>query len=443
VAASCTPSGSDEPPAKAEDKRPSPSSAPYRNSTAPDVLTVFLTGNELGTLKPCGCSGGQLGGLARRSAVLNTAEPGKRMIVDTGSFVKTDGEQDQIKFQILVDAYGLLGYDLLHLTEQDVEMAKMLGLLEQMGSAFGIISSPRIADVNVPAKFTKKLEHKQTTVAVTVAAFDPAGPVEQVAELFGTKGGAQTVNILILNECNPAIIDTIVATGTVDCLVCPSETDEAGLIGEPDKSPLVVSVGLYGKHVGKLQIRGDEKGDGLDLAFTAVDVTEDLPPADSLVELYKDYQQFVKAAELLERYPRYPLSDGLKYVGSEVCGACHDHDYAYEKWSTKAHADAYATLVKAGTQYDPECVVCHVVGMEYETGFVSEQKTGHLKNVGCENCHGPGSKHIGNPTEEPPGEPTSDCEDCHTPEHSGEFERESYMKKIVHWKELNAGDNVK
>jgi len=31
-----------------------------QNGDPADVLTVFLTGNELGALKPCGCSGGQL-----------------------------------------------------------------------------------------------------------------------------------------------------------------------------------------------------------------------------------------------------------------------------------------------------------------------------------------------------------------------------------------------
>ena len=60
------------------------------HKTAPpaDVLTVFLTGNELGALQPCGCSGGQLGGLDRRSAVLNSVPASKRLIVDTGSFVE-------------------------------------------------------------------------------------------------------------------------------------------------------------------------------------------------------------------------------------------------------------------------------------------------------------------------------------------------------------------
>ena len=47
--------------------------------------------------------------------------------------------------------------------------------------------------------------------------------------------------------------------------------------------------------------------------------------------------------------------------------------------------------------FDPECVVCHSVGFEYQSGFVDEKKTPLLKHVGCENCHGPGSGHVDAP----------------------------------------------
>jgi hypothetical protein len=161
------------------------------------------------------------------------------------------------------------------------------------------------------------------------------------------------------------------------------------------------------------------------------------------VELYKTYQEFVKEAGLLEKHPRYPLPDGLEYAGSESCKMCHK--YEYEKWSTKSHAHAYQTLVDDGTQYDPECIACHVVGFNYESGFVSEQETDHLKDVGCENCHGPGSKHISSLGEEPTTEPAMVCTDCHTPEHSGGFagHEDEYLKKIVHWKEQKDSGNVK
>jgi len=458
---------------------------PARLVRKTDVLTVFLTGNELGALKPCGCSGGQLGGLDRRPAVFNSVPRQRRLIVDTGWFVEGDSEQDLIKFQIIIQALSRLDYDLVNLAEKDIEIAQNLGLLDSIGSVFNIISSRPVrskspvatatigrtgrtaleqtsngargpADVNVPAKFTRQLSLKNKAVAVTVAAFDTkSGQIERIGELFVLWSDLQTVNILILNHSDAGIIRSIAERGIVDCLVCPAESDEAMVIGDPNERPLVVSVGRYGKYVGKLQIRADEVGDKLNLSFLPVDVNESLSQEASLLELYKAYQELVKESNLLEKQPRFVLPNGLKYTGSESCKPCHE--YEYEKWSGGAHAHAYATLERVGSQFDPECVVCHVVGMKYESGFVSAEKTGHLKNVGCESCHGPGSEHISVTNWASPGSigaglgklKTSgarlDCADCHTPETSGDYggNEELYFEKIIHWREPNAGGNVK
>src|SRR5690606_17385946 len=50
--------------------------------------------------------------------------------------------------------------------------------------------------------------------------------------------------------------------------------------------------------------------------------------------------------------------------------------------------------------HDPECLACHVTGWDpqeifpYDSGFLSEQKSPLLAAQQCENCHGPGSKHV-------------------------------------------------
>ncbi len=422
----------------------SPMKPSVKSGREADVLTVFLTGNELGALQPCGCSGGQLGGFDRRSAVFNSVAASKRLIVDTGLFVEKASEQDLIKFNIVMQAFNLLDYDLVNLTEKDIEIVRNLGLLDSIGSVFNIISSHSSADVNVPAKFTKQLSLKERIVALAVAAFDAeSAPIEQISELFTPQSGLQTVNILILNRCNGDITTSVAEIGIVDCLVCPAESDEPMVIGDPNERPLVISVGRFGKYVGKLQITPPKANDRATLIFSAVPVTEDLPQESSLLELYKIYQQFVKEANLLEKQPRFVLPNGLEYTGSKSCKSCHE--YEYEKWSSRAHAHAYATLERVGSQFDPECIVCHVVGAEKISGFVSEEKTGHLKNVGCENCHGPGSEHIRTSGKAGTTEPRSDCTDCHTPETSSDYagNEQLYFEKIVHWREPNAPGDVK
>ncbi len=422
---------------------------PAKSLSGAGTITVFLTGNELGTLKACGCTEGQLGGFERRPAIFNSVPASQRLIIDTGSFVRGNSEQDLIKFNIIIQAFGLLGYDLVNLTEEDIKIARELGVLDSLASVFGIIS-PHGTGANeesagTPAGFTKQLSLAGKPVLFAVATFDAkSGEVDQIAALFGPQSSEETVNILILNHCDSEIIASIAKAGAdVDCVICPGESDEPTVISDPDKRPLVISVGRLGRYIGQLKIRADKEKAKLKLSFSATAVTEDLPAENSLVELYKDYQELVKEANLLQKLPRVPLPNGLEYVGSNSCKLCHR--YEYEKWGSRAHARAYATLEKVGSQYDPECIVCHVVGMGYDSGYICETKTGHLKDVGCENCHGPGSKHNATLGKAKTTEPKMHCSDCHTPEYSGLFlgDKACYLEKIVHWREPNEPGNVK
>jgi len=417
-----------------------------------DAVTVFFTGNALGALKPCGCSGGQLGGLSRRAAIFNLVSEDKRMIIDTGSLVEGRSEQDEIKFNIILQAFGLLDYDLVSLSEEDIETGKNFGILDDTGSLFNIISYQQSSDADIPAKFTKSLLLRGKPVLVTVAAFDSkTKPIEQIGQLFSSDinsvqgGNKSNVNILILNHCDDTIIDFITKNVlVVDCVLRPSDSDEPRVTGGLNKRPLVFSVGRFGRYVCGLQITESPAYKGKPrLSFFTKKVSEELKEDASLVQLYKGYQQMVGERKLLEKYQRFVLPDNLEYMGSESCKACHG--YEYDKWSQQAHAHAYATLERVGSQLDPECVTCHVVGMEYQSGFVSEQKSSHMENVGCEICHGPGSEHIRTEGKTALTEPKSVCIDCHTPEHSGEYagNEGDFLEKIVHWREPSTSGSVK
>lgn len=406
-----------------------------------DAVSVFLTGSELGALKPCGCSGGQMGGLDRRSAVFAGVPKQKRLIVDTGGLVKASSEQDLIKFSMIIQAFGLLDYDVVNLTEKDIKIAQNLGLLSN--PIVGFIS-PYGSGEKIAGRFRNRYLLNSEYVAISVLTFDvDTSPIEQVREVFSREPNQQSVNILIINRCDDANISSIAKLGIVDCLVCPSESDEPIVIGDPNRRPQVFSVGRFGRYVSRLQITQDGYKDGLKIGFSAIPVTEDLPQEKALVELYKSYQQLVKDSNLLEKLGRFALPNGLEYTSSESCKLCHE--YEYEKCGSQAHAHAYATLQRVGSQFDPECVVCHTVGMRYESGFVSEGKTAHLKDVGCENCHGPGSEHIRTLGKAQTVEPKSGCLDCHTPEQSSNYagHERLYLEKIIHWTEPNAPGNVK
>jgi hypothetical protein len=412
-----------------------------------DELAIFLTGSELGALRPCGCSGGQLGGIEKRSAIFNGVPASRRLIIATGSLVPSDREQDQMKFRILFEAFGRLNYDLVHLTGRDVEIAGRLGLLEDLKPPFVVL---RAGEGDQAVVFTKRMTVGGREITVNVISFDSPAAVLQPPAFVLEPQNPLTVNILILDYEPPLVAGyaqelvyrSWKSPGT-ECVICPSTSDEPQVLSKPGDMPLVCTVGRFGRYIGRLGVTFEPKTDQPVVHFESIPVQEKLPDDPALVQLYRQYQQLVGQSDLLESYPRVPLPAGLAFTGSLSCKPCHEP--AYDQWSATGHAHAFDALKKVGSDRDPECVICHVIGMEYESGFVTEAKRPHLAGVGCENCHGPGSQHILTAGEAATAQPKTPCAKCHTPEQSGDFagHEEEFMKKIMHWKERATPGKVK
>jgi len=401
-----------------------------------DDIVLFFTGNVLGALKPCGCSGGQLGGLERRTSIFATAPAANRLIVDTGALIQGDGEQDLIKFRIMFEAFRLLGYDAVHLTARDVETAGNLGILADGEKPFGVIAA-RGQGTGVSRSFAKQFTAGDHTISVNIVAFDAqAGQIDQTAGLFPDGDAARTINVLIVGDYEGHAPQDILrgVPSTVDCVICPSDSDEPRLLSEPDARPLAFTVGRFGRYVSRVTVAVPAQRGRLSVRFADIPVEERLPKDEALTRLYRSYQELVTDGNLLDRYPRIPLPDGLTFTGSADCARCHT--YEYRLWSTKPHANALAALKKVGSDRDPECVVCHAVGMGYAEGFITEEQTPHLKDVGCEVCHGPGSAHAQAPKEMATTEPQMDCLNRHTPERSGGYagHEGEFMETIMHWR---------
>jgi len=121
------------------------------------------------------------------------------------------------------------------------------------------------------------------------------------------------------------------------------------------------------------------------------------------------------------------------YVGSMACRDCHPEEYdnfmTYAKKST-----SFQSIEKQMKHLTPDeikqCYPCHTTGYGRPGGFVSPEETPHLKNAGCEVCHGPGAEHartgdsaaiIGNMSKK-------DCEVCHISERVKAFK----YKPLIH-----------
>jgi hypothetical protein len=178
---------------------------------------------------------------------------------------------------------------------------------------------------------------------------------------------------------------------------------------------LIVQVGHKGRYVGVLGAYKQADG-GIDLKFELVPLGEAfVTPGDEasarktnpILPLLDGYASQVKQQNLLAKFPETlppPVQKdpklNLNYVGSETCAKCHAAEHA--TWKETGHSHAFETLETmakrpALRQFDGECLVCHTVGLGYRSGFRDEAKTPHLKDVGCESCHGPGSGHAADP----------------------------------------------
>lgn len=121
------------------------------------------------------------------------------------------------------------------------------------------------------------------------------------------------------------------------------------------------------------------------------------------------------------------------YVGSIICKKCHEKEYeSFIKYAKKSRSfESIERLQKGLTAEEiKKCYACHTTGYGKPGGFVSVEKTPHLKNAGCEVCHGPGSVHVKtiNPKYIKRSMTMKDCEECHISERVRSFR----YKPLIH-----------
>lgn len=120
------------------------------------------------------------------------------------------------------------------------------------------------------------------------------------------------------------------------------------------------------------------------------------------------------------------FAQDFQYIGNAKCKMCHkkvEKGAQYPKWEATSHAGAFETLKSehsaqiandkgvAGNAWEaPECLKCHVTGfgangyevmgndfwnpaVDDKAGLKMVKRMKGLQSVGCEACHGPGSKY--------------------------------------------------
>lgn len=481
----------------------------------PGRVTILYTGGVQGALEPCGCSPGQLGGIARIATLLQEIrkETDAIILVDAGDRLFQEaqiseamGAQRILKARFMQKAYGALGAGVLNIGGNDLAGGSELAIQE----AKEIGAAPLSANLFAPKGLRKTLAQAATIVdaggvrVTFVGVMDPASVSASENELFRVEDPVARVratveafrgqtDVMVLlstldREANARLarsvegIDLVIGAGVrgrPENVVVPDQAGKSFLVqvkplgeflGRIDLSPapagaegfinVTASATVHGLQPGApVATEGIRFRDDLDLRGVPERRSRRLLPAlppvepgtlrhtvyaigDYLVEnpgiqrLMNEYK--LEVAELNRSVPisveRLP-TEGARYVGDETCRGCHTSVFDFV--STLPHAHAYATLEDRQSEYDLECVGCHVTGWNKPGGFDHPAAAGNLKNVQCEACHGPGSEHVEAGGARGVGGMKAEvslsvCLQCHTPEQSTRFagDEESYLERI-------------
>jgi Cytochrome c554 and c-prime len=401
----------------------------------PDLI-LMLSGQEHGYLQPCGCSSPQLGGLARRYNFLqNLRGRGWPVVaVDLGDLLDPPehrGPQTLLKYKKSMEALKLMNYLGVAIGPYETSAPTLLDVLAEVA----------INEPDPPVLFSN-LMNKQNNFTNAVQSYTVSGgqngaPKVGVAAIMGPTVFKKEVpkqnpavqvekTALVLRDALQAMqaqkpeLRLLLYQGTADeAKACASHFPEFQVVlrstqeSEPPAKPdraggsMIVSVGHKGRYVGVVGVyRTTNPQKPFDFYYALVALGEEFEtPKDEkpnpIMLLMEDYAKEVKAGNFLARYPERKHGvqvdfPNAEYVGSQKCKKCHEA--AFKVWEKTPHHHAYDELVNAtrpsNRQFDGECIQCHVVGFGNATGFKDEQTSKHLKHVGCESCHGPGSLHV-------------------------------------------------
>lgn len=271
----------------------------------------------------------------------------------------------------------------------------------------GLVGGSVIDDCN-KQNFDAKFQAPAEALKTVLPAFQAAKPEVRVLLFQGKREEAE-----ILLKDFPRAFDLVLCRNDASDGVAPS------LPIKHESGTLIIMVGHKGRTVGVAAYRR-----GKPIEYRLEELVEELELPDEQTnacrEIMKEYVWGVYRNNYLNDVKKishpFQLDPELKdavFVGAGKCRECHPQAHAH--WSASQHSHAWDNLVKygrpiaavpqkdssikmIGRQYDPDCVKCHVTGFGFFSGFESAEKTPHLFGNGCENCHGPGSLHAGQPS---------------------------------------------
>jgi hypothetical protein len=406
-----------------------------------EILIVY-SGNTLGELKPCGCAKEEdQGGIERRMGYLNSVRTTSQniLLVDTGDNFKEPTRQGKVKAKYLLKAMMEMQYDAVLLGDHDFVYGN--SFLKEQKSLPWVLSNIEmdpLARVKIK-NFDNGLKAAILAVAdpdllygsrhAETRIIDAMTAVQSQLRQLNSKTPPDLVVLLthMAREKALAFLDVegvdVIINGHME-----KDTDLIDMLPVQKNGKIFVQPGPRGQKIGELSVTLDSEG-GKSFDQKMVPMGSGISLDPGMVQLYDKYNKEVEDMFFASLSDRKDKKKTV-FATDKACKTCHSK--THQTWEQSRHGHAYNTLRKINKAFDPECLVCHVVGWNQPGGFVSEIDTPDLMNVQCEICHGPALKHMEAPAPGFGKDAKQACKKCHVKNHSPMFNFDKYWDTIKH-----------
>ena len=455
-------------------------------------LDLFYMGNRASRLESCGCHSKQQGGVQFEAVLYDRYAPAPSVRVDLGGWVTYGINTRPVELMMtryLLRAMTMLKLDAVNIGLRDIELrsdfindfaAKYPGQLPPLVSANVFLKDAPTKPAFEPYRIVeKKLANgKVMKVGITGVAWltDDENSLPRGATRLAKRETDDYVARTPL-ECLAPVIKELRPKVGLLIVLSSGDVGSGNQIAQafPDVDAVIARNAFEAPQVdaaqaGKVRILFGRNNLGKELGFAPLEMGADgkwqFKARPGYLPVNKDVEPKAALTALIEEFkvethsikPKLPPEDVKQvYAGALYCKMCHPKEYA--SWEKTKHAQAIATLMNKGQQFNPLCLKCHVTGFQTDNGFyaIDHTESQKLTNVQCEECHGPGlvhtdaqvmkmkggqgflapedyKKQMAEEKKERPHKkvPEATCLKCHTPENDDHFVYQEKLPKVMH-----------
>ena len=368
------------------------------------------------------------------------------LLVDAGDLFGKRRPEEKEQSRFLCEQTAALGWDAIGLGEFDLNYG--LDFLREMIAEYSLpftsanvklagtgefILPPYLIFERGGAKIGVISVLDPTLTIVTMSPHDPEFQVDDPKATLRTlipkvRQEAQTI-LLLSHLGDRKTEDLLKEVPGVDIAVVGHsfrKFDSERVVGDT----VFLSAVHEGRTLGRCDVGID--ADGIVQNFSVKMTVLDEKIADDPV-VKEQVQEFKRNLEeirmsLRAKHPQVKGSDQEEFLTERACKQCHLD--VWEQLKDSAHQTAFVSLGKKGQSFNPDCLVCHVVGYEYKNGYDDRPPFNRLANVQCEACHGYGTQHRRDGKWKQ--QAAESCVTCHDQENSPDFDFAVYWEKIKH-----------